>query len=127
MSVPNDKIEIEFPFRVPLPEGWRLLYYRKDCCVIQDPTGQVWQRFLLSGKGRKSGKSGSCSRCRSRLKRFHFTCLKCRRKRAEEGRIPELIRVVPYTLLIWKDRPLARVKNRLLKAVLTLVEVFLAN
>ena len=128
MSVPNDKIEIDFPFRVPLPEGWRLLYYKKNCCVIRDPKGQVWQKFLVgSNPTPKNVRSVSCSRCRNKLKRFHATCLKCRRKKAAEGRIPKMIRVQPYTLLILKDRPLAKIKDRLLKAVLTLVEIFLTN
>jgi len=64
--------------------------------------------------------------CGKKLRRPHLSCLTCRTRRAYLGKMPNRIEVRLYVLSIWKHRRWARVKDALLKRLLTLCEV-LAN
>lgn len=95
-----------------------------------DGQGNLWQTFNFPKELQPATQGFGvlpCQRiCGHNLKRFHFTCLFCRTRKALTGRIPTRLRVEPYMLLIWADRPNFRVKSALLKRFLTICEL-LAN
>jgi hypothetical protein len=60
-------------------------------------------------------------------RRPHLTCMAfCRVKRVAQGKLPNLIPIMVYRMLIHFDRPHARIKNFILKSWLTVAE-WLAN
>jgi len=64
----------------------------------------------------------SRERCEKRLKRPHLTCFTCWMRRMHSGLMPINLRCREYRLLVWKDRPGARWKNRLIKPLMSLLE-----
>jgi hypothetical protein len=96
--------------------------------LIQDEQGQLWQEFDIKPRFRLNSSSLPCNDVcgHPEMKRPHLTCISCRFRRIIEGKMPNRIRVDPYWLFIWLDRPQSRVKGELLKRVLTLAE-FLAS
>lgn len=95
--------------------------------IILDGHG-YWQTFQLMPRSvKKALFAFPCvGICEHKLKRPHLTCSVCRGRRVYMKKMPNKIPVHVYTLLIHRDRRNAKVKNKLLKAVLTIAEV-LAN
>ena len=91
--------------------------------------GELYQIIKIKPSSSMKNKMGGMpcqSLCGHNFKRFHLTCMFCRLRRVYYGKMPNKIRVTPYLLLIWKDRKYAKIKNVLLKKLLTLCE-WLAN
>lgn len=80
------------------------------------------------------GLSPSCKlMCnRPQLRRWHLGCLGsfvglgCRLRMRVQGKIPKRFAVTPVMLYIRKDRPLAVVKDRIVRTLLTVAELFAA-
>jgi len=91
--------------------------------LVEDlETHDIYQIFLFRPRRREKGSSGVvCSDlCGHDLKRFHFSCLRCRMRRVALGKLPGLMHVTPYILLIRADRPM--IVSFLLKNVLSIAE-----
>lgn len=65
--------------------------------------------------------------CGKNLNRPHFTCIRCQDKDVLTGRMPRVFEVTPLLIVVRKNRRFATAKNFLLKQVMRLIEVFLAN
>jgi hypothetical protein len=96
--------------------------------LVLDESGQFWQEFLAPTPSCKTAAGpGTCENlCGHKLKRPHFSCQFCRARKAWSGDMPSRIRVTPYILLLWKDRPGRAWKEKLLKKILPICE-YLAN
>ena len=91
--------------------------------------GELYQIIRVKPDRNFNNKLGGMpcqSLCGHNYKRFHLTCMFCRLRRVYYGKMPSKIRVAPYMLLIWKDRKHSKIKNLLLKKLLTICEL-LAN
>jgi len=93
-----------------------------------DESGEFWEEFIVPTPLCKTATGPeTCERlCGHDLRRPHFSCHFCRARKAWNGEIPTRIRVTPYILLLWKDRPGRAWKEKLLKKILPLCE-YLAN
>lgn len=101
------------------------------CNLYIDEKGQYIQEFRFPQTLPNGGSHGlgmSCQvLCGHRLLRPHIGNVTCRGRLAWLGKIPSRLRVQPYTMYIWKDRPLSVLKDKLLSLVLPLIEAFLGS
>ncbi|MGB9672066.1 MAG: hypothetical protein ACPLZY_02850 [Candidatus Norongarragalinales archaeon] len=97
-------------------------------CRIYRRGKTLWQEIVVEPGTFKAKLGGMpCQHlCGHGFRRFHLTCAFCRVRRVYMGKMPSRIRVTPYLMLIWVDRPHRRLKDLFLKKLLTLAE-FLAN
>lgn len=65
--------------------------------------------------------------CGLPLKRVHFTCLFCRLRRVHSGKMPARNQAHTYALIIQDQRPLAAVKDLLLRKIVLPIAEALAN
>ena len=94
-----------------------------------DEKGQAWLAIHVPKHfTAKAGMLGMpCQTlCGMNLHRFHLSCSSCRLRRVWLGAMPNLIRVHVHSIAIWDDRPQARLKDLLLKKLISVCE-WLAN
>ena len=95
-----------------------------------DEHGQAWLGIYVPKQftAKKAGPLGMpCQTlCGMNLHRFHLTCSSCRLRRVWLGEMPNLIRVHVHGIAVWDDRPQARLKDVLLKKLISVCE-WLAN
>jgi len=97
--------------------------------IYVDRYGRYYQHVVVpkAFKRKSSAFAFPCQGlCGHNLRRPHFSCLFCRLRRVCFDKMPSLFEVRPYVLLIKRERRLRKVKDILLKKLLTLAE-FLAN
>lgn len=101
------------------------------CNLYVDENGQYIQEFRFPQTLPNGGVPAfgmSCQRlCGHRLSRPHIGAPTCRGRLVWLGKIPSRLRVTPYTMYLWKDRPLSVLKDKLLSFVLPLIEAFLGS
>jgi len=101
--------------------------------IIIDENGQTWMQYRFPKEGfklkeNKSVLSFPCnSVCPYDLKRPHVGCGQCRFRAALKGELPEFIRVTPYTIWVWQDRPFAKVKDFFIGILKTFLEMLAAK
>ena len=101
------------------------------CTLYVDEDGQFIQEFRFPEtfpNGETPMFGMSCQKlCGHHLRRPHIGCVTCRGRLAWQDKIPSRLRVQPYTMYVWKDRPLSVLKDKLLSLVLPLIEAFLGS
>jgi len=100
--------------------------------IVVDENGQSWLQHRFPKEGfklkSKSVLSFPCnSVCVYDLKRPHVGCGQCRFRAALKGELPEFIRVKPYTIWVWQDRPFAKVKDFFIGILKTFLEMLAAK
>jgi len=100
--------------------------------IVVDEDGQHWLQHRFPKDGFKlkpnSVLSFPCnSVCPYDLKRPHVGCGQCRFRAALKGELPEFIRVKPYTIWVWQDRPFAKVKDFFIGILKTFLEMLAAK
>ncbi len=73
--------------------------------LVEDiETHDIYQFFKVNVQKHETDKGALCSGlCGHELKRFHFSCLACRLRRVAFGKLPPLLHVAPYVLIIRVD------------------------
>jgi len=90
--------------------------------IVVDENGQFWQEFCFPEKFSHS--SFMCDYlCGYSLKRVHAGCLVCRLRRVWLDKMPKRIRVSPYIVFKWQDRPHRRMTDKLFSLVASVLEM----
>jgi hypothetical protein len=104
-----------------------------DYCHLtyDDESKEYFMKFRFPDEFRiRAGKSPFSFTCNSicpwALERPHAGCPWCRLRAAYLGKIPKRIRVQPYTIWRWTDRPHSGIKDALAKPIATLLEVLMS-
>lgn len=99
-----------------------LKWQSPNTMLVEDvETHDLYQIFLFRPRQGSASRGAPCSDlCGHDLKRFHFSCLRCRMRRVVLGKLPGILHVTPYILLIRTDRP--RLIQVLLKNILSIAE-----
>jgi hypothetical protein len=107
-----------------------MIHILGEYCHLErnEEDGQYYMKFRFPEKfnvdKNKSSFSFPCnSICMFKLSRPHAGCFRCRLRAAYVGKIPKEIRVAPYTIWLWQDRPHAKIKNVLFGLVATFLEI----
>ena len=104
------------------PRQFREVYLKwatPNSLLVEDiETHDIYQYFKVNLQTHQLDKGALCSRlCGHELKRFHFSCITCRLRRVAFGKLPPLLHVTPYIMIIRVDKQAMHVRHRALHAL----------
>jgi hypothetical protein len=97
------------------PRQFREVYLKwapPNSILVEDiETHDTYQYFRVDLHKYQKNKGALCSSlCGHQLKRFHFSCLFCRLRRVAFGKLPPLLQITPYILVIRTDSQAVNVR-----------------